>query len=105
MDTTVAADKDMHKWGLDEREWDRLRIINSILGYFNLATSMLDAQNYPTLFAAVPTYNYLIDKLEDKAGEESTTSAEKKAIRAAIEKLKKYYALTGAAVYAISTSK
>ena len=70
----------------------------------SLATLKLDAQNYPTLFTAVPTYNFLIDKLEDKAGDKSMTSAEKAAICRAIMKLKKYYTLTKAAVY-ISTSK
>ena len=53
----------------------------------------------------MPTYNFLINKLEDKTGDKSMTSAEKTAICAAIMKLKKYYTLTGAAVYTISTSK
>ena len=105
LDATVACIKDMHEWGLGESDWSRLQIINSILQYFSQATSQLDAQKFITLFATVPIYNFLIDKLEDKVEDQNITTIEKIAIEAAIKKLKKYYSLTGTSVYLISTSK
>ena len=59
------------------------------------------AQQYPTLYAAVPAFNYLIDQLEDEL--EVEDSSQLKALEAALAKLKKYYTWTDANVYAIST--
>jgi hypothetical protein len=60
------------------------------------------AQNYPTLFMAVPAYNYLIDALEDLT--ESVDGNLQIAVEAAVEKLKKYYKWTDSSVYTLGTS-
>ena len=64
---------------------------------------MVEEKNL-TLFAAVSIFNYLINKLEDKE-DEDFTQVEKKAISAALDKLKYYYCQTNSTVYAACTSK
>ena len=71
-----------------------------------MATSKISAQKYPTLFIVVPVYNWLFDKLEDKLmewGNRREMHSQVAGITAAIQKLKVYYAHTGAATYAAAT--
>lgn len=89
---------------LEEHEWAELSKIVGILQYFNRATQEMTAQKIPTLFAAVPVYNYLIDKLEEKQ-EEALSTEENAAVSATLEKLKYYYCRANSVVYAICTSK
>ena len=65
---------------------------------------MMVEEKNPTLFAAVPIFNYLINKLEDKE-DEDFTQAEKKAISATLDKLKYYYYQINSTVYTACTSK
>ena len=71
-----------------------------------MATSKISAQKYPTLFVVVPVYNWLFDKLEDKLmewGNRREMHSQVAGITVAIQKLKVYYAHTGAATYAAAT--
>ncbi|PKK40746.1 hypothetical protein RhiirC2_805378, partial [Rhizophagus irregularis] len=59
------------------------------------------------LSCSVPVYNYLLDKLKDEYDKKESEKGEENevvvALNKSIEKLKQYYASTGALIYTVAT--
>lgn len=102
LDATIAADKDMRMWAMEEEDWKSLRDINAILEYFDIATTLISKEKYPTLHAALPVYNYVIEQLQDMRYQNITMD---NAIQAALDKLNLYYSKAESAAYYIGTGK
>ncbi|CAB5205209.1 unnamed protein product [Rhizophagus irregularis] len=104
---TVSADKDLRKYILSEEEWQCILDVHEILQYFKKSTNFSTGQQYPTLSCSVPVYNYLLDKLEDEYDKRESEKGEENevvvALNKSIEKLKQYYASTGALIYTVAT--
>lgn len=64
----------------------------------------MSANNYPTIAATVPVYNWLIDNIEDFQAERNKLDDIQEAAQKTIEKLKEYYIMTESSVYTIATS-
>jgi len=103
LDNTVDADRELRKHQLTEDEWTLLATTCKLLSFFKQTSDFLCASSYPTLAAAVPAYNFLMDKIEDFKEKHPESVAIGVAIEAAMTKLKPYYAKSNAAVYPIST--
>ncbi|CAB5175595.1 unnamed protein product [Rhizophagus irregularis] len=103
----VSADKDLRKYILSEEEWQYILDVHEILQYFKKSTNFSTGQQYPTLSCSVPVYNYLLDKLEDEYDKRESEKGEENevvvALNKSIEKLKQYYASTGALIYTVAT--
>jgi hypothetical protein len=84
-------------------EWDVVAEICRALQAFYEATVMACASKHPTLTGTIPVYNLLIDTCEDLVDERTGNEMVHKAVDAAREKLRSYYAKADAAVYPIAT--
>jgi hypothetical protein len=58
---------------------------------FFRATKHISHATFPTLTDSIPTYNWLMDEIEDFQQEINRSAKVKNAAKAAIDKLKKYY--------------
>jgi hAT family protein len=105
---------------LSDAEWELLEVVGQVLSVFRKPVQPLFGDKYPTLNEVVPIYNYLFDMLEDfldpcddKAHGQGHASildrcspaskhALTDAIKAAHDKIHKYYAQLWAAMDAIT---
>jgi hypothetical protein len=77
-----------------------------IIQIFEVATREASGSSYPTLYASIPIYNYILDELEDEISPPKiVTQKQKIAVEVAYEKMKKYYAWSGADCYNVAMSK
>jgi hemoglobin-like flavoprotein len=72
---------------------------------FKRATNHISASRYPTLAAAVPVYNWLMNNIEDFRNTKERSNDVKEAAQKAFDKLSEYYSKTDSSVYTIMTSK
>jgi len=69
-------------------------------------TKLVSSGKFPTLSAAVPVYDLLMDKIEHAQSLQATSPELKAALTAGMEKLKLYYARSDdSSMYAVATSK
>jgi hAT family C-terminal dimerisation region len=88
---------------LNDEEWRLLGILCTLLERFFKASNYFSGEEYPTLTASIPGYNYLIDRLEDAKTQHKNEAIILAAIEAALRKLLQYYVLADADVYPIAT--
>jgi hypothetical protein len=86
---------------LNEDEWETLGVVCKLLEKFSLASQYFTGDQYPTLTAAIPGYNFLLDKLEDAQKTLRGDPSISNAIEAALLKLKQYYVKADADVYPV----
>jgi hypothetical protein len=106
LDAVIKAYPDLTNYRLTDREWQLLERVLPLLAAFETATDYLCTDAHPTLNTAVLAYDFLLKELDDycnscEGGEAPGTI--KAATKAAIKKLKRYYTMTGAEVYAVAT--
>ena len=85
-------------------------VYNIILEYylqiFARTTRLMSTQAFPILAAAVPIYDFLMDKIELFQARDEIATEVKDALEIGMEKLKLYYARTDeSSIYPIVTSK
>jgi hAT family C-terminal dimerisation region/BED zinc finger len=103
LDDMAALDGELTRYRLDKREWELLPEVCRFLRVFKKASDHLCSAKHPTLTTAVPAYNYMIDKLEDLVDKDVDYSVIKNTAEVTMNKLKKYYFLTGAETYPVAT--
>jgi hypothetical protein len=103
LSTVAASDADLDALVLTEDEWSIVSKICRALQMFDEATELVCASKHPTLTGTIPVYNALIDVCEDFVDERTGIEMLRKAVDAAREKLRSYYAKADAAVYPIAT--
>ena len=99
----AVGDKDLRKNIIEEHTWQILKDIVGVLNCFKQATDLVAWHKYPTIYSAVPIYNFLLDMLEDN--DQNRQNIIHLAIRAAIDKLQKYYSKTDEPIYYIGVGK
>jgi hypothetical protein len=99
----ATLDKDLHAYQITDEEWSMLETVCDLLKMFKRATDCLSGSTYPTLNAAIPVYNYLMDMIEDFMETHRESAVLVEAARAAWDKLSTYYSKSEAAVYAVAT--
>ncbi|XP_045028216.1 uncharacterized protein LOC116922130 [Daphnia magna] len=67
----IAMDVELRKNELQDGEWQILRQVFSFLEDFAVATTYIEASQYPTLFLVVPMYNRLLNLLEEASTDRS----------------------------------
>jgi hypothetical protein len=87
---------------MDEEEWNSLRDLSGILEHFDIATSLITKEKYPTLHVALPVFNYVMEQLK---GMRNQNIALKDGIKIALDKLNLYYSKTENSAYYIGTGK
>ncbi len=99
----AADDPELRALSLTDDEWGIMAEIRRALGAFDAVTDVVSASKHPTLTGTIPMYNLLIDACEDFVEECTDNEMLCRAIDAAREKLRSYYARANAAVYPIAT--
>jgi hypothetical protein len=73
---------------------------------FSKATNHVSTARIPILATSVPTYDWLMDNLEDYQSSDNASPEMKNAIESGMNKIKAYYKKTDdSSMYAIATSK
>jgi hypothetical protein len=99
----AMLDRDLRAYQLTDEEWSMLETVSNPLKMFKRATDCLSGSTYPTLNAAIPVYNYLMDMIEGFMETHRESAVLVEAARAAWNKLSTYYSKSEAAVYAVAT--
>jgi len=106
----------LRQYAIGDCTWQLLKDIIVILKSFQRATDLTTRQKYPTIYSTIPIYNFLLNMLEDNgkvfrnriAETEETEELNtliQQALKAAIDKLEKYYSKTDYPIYYIGTGK
>jgi hypothetical protein len=103
LDTMALFNTDLFKDKPTSGEWKALKDIYKFLRVFDAVTNYMCATSHPTLAAAVPMYNEMMDNLERHRNAYPGPDEVKVAADVAMDKLKFYYSKTGAEVYPIAT--
>jgi hAT family C-terminal dimerisation region len=103
------VDDDLVKYSLQESDWQYLEELCSLLKPFDTLTTKISAsQSYATIPLAIPTYNVLMDAIEDFGSQKNKQEFLPDICRgadAAMDKLKKYYSKTDdSPIYAVATA-
>ena len=97
--SVCISDKGLHRFGLDDQEWKELESVTKILKPFEKASQSLCGDKNMTMGLAVPAYNYVMDRLEDRQHKVDITT--KLAILNALQSLMWYYSETTNPTYAV----
>lgn len=57
-------DRQLHKYRLSDAEWDVIEHMIAFLKPFDVATKRVSSSSYPTFSEAMPTYEWLMDRLD-----------------------------------------
>ena len=105
----MAASDVMEKYSLEftDNQWRLMQEIANVLEVFDTATKEMSKADSPTLPHVIPTYNLIIDEIEDYIDKEDTTCPPVcvAAMQAALNKITEYYQRQEHRAYAVTTSK